>query len=71
MRHRTPRLDWIEKVLGDSVEGREPVGRPLLRLVSGAATAPGQGAAKLPSAVPAVRDRRSPGPLPPRPKAGR
>jgi hypothetical protein len=70
MRHRIPRLDWIEKVLGDSAEGREPVAPPVLRLVSGAATAPGQGAVELPAALPAVRVRRSGGPLQRRPKAG-
>jgi len=72
MRSRTPRLDWIEKVLGDSVEGRrERGGPPVLRLVSGAASPAGQGAVKPPAAVPAIRDRLPCGPPHPRPKDGR
>jgi hypothetical protein len=36
MRPRTPSLDWIAKVLGESAEDRPRRSRPVLRLVSSA-----------------------------------
>jgi hypothetical protein len=71
MQSRTPRLGWIAQVLGDPEALRQDAERTPLRLVSEGTRTPGRSRSKPPTLVPAGRDRRSGGPMGPRPKAGR
>jgi hypothetical protein len=72
MRPRTPSLDWIAKVLGESAEDRDRGRRrPVLRLVSGGAEVPAS-ASPNPARLVGLGGRQSPqSPVQPRPKAGR
>jgi hypothetical protein len=63
MRQRTPSLDWIAKVLGETAEDRGEGKRPVLRLVSGAAVAPRPESVR-PISLELVRNRLGPRPRP-------
>jgi hypothetical protein len=71
MQSRTPRLGWIAKVLADPAAPRQRDERASLRLISEGTRTPGRSRGKPPTLVPAVKDRRSGGPVGPHPKAGR